>query len=352
MKSRVDLRFTIPAATQAPAMDGVLALLQGQAPAASAVPQTVAQWQRQAASGSPQAQYELAKALTAQPKDSADNRAAVKWLRKASQQAHIESQHLLGVLVARGQGVRANPEEAVRLFRAAAIMGLSHAQYDLGRALSWGFGCEANAREALTWWRLAAAQGHAQAQLAVGRAYANGQGCDINVQQAAAWLRKAALNHVAEAAFELAHIYLRPDNAQANNRDAYRWMAEAARAGLAQAQYELALFFWSGRAVEQNHAQAFDWAKRAAAQNHVPALLLMSKMLASGLGHASDRALAYALALCAQRLAQDPSAESARLHASDLRATLTTQELEEGQSLHDKYPETADLLATLDSRTA
>ena len=48
---------------------------------------------------------------------------------------HTASQYLLGLLIARGQGVRPDPEKAVELFRKAAVMGNKDAQYDLGRAL-------------------------------------------------------------------------------------------------------------------------------------------------------------------------------------------------------------------------
>ena len=138
MKNNVDLRFTLPQARRAPAMSRVLALLDVRAmpQAEASAPHDVALWQREAASGSPEAQYELAKMLTSGNPISADNRAAVKWLRKAAEKEHAASQHMLGVLIARGQGVRANPQQAVALFRSAAIVGNADAQYDLARALS------------------------------------------------------------------------------------------------------------------------------------------------------------------------------------------------------------------------
>lgn len=52
----------------------------------------------------PQAQYELARTLAQTAVISADNRAAVKWLRKAVEKEHTASQYLLGLLIARGQG--------------------------------------------------------------------------------------------------------------------------------------------------------------------------------------------------------------------------------------------------------
>ena len=122
MKRNTDLRFELPQ-NKVTSPVGVLALLQGQVQTtASSVPDqnTLEMWQREAAQGSPNAQYELAKMLTSGEPVSADNRAAVKWLKKAAEKQHAESQHMLGVLIARGQGVRADPAKAAALFRAAA----------------------------------------------------------------------------------------------------------------------------------------------------------------------------------------------------------------------------------------
>ena len=82
-------------------MSRVLALLDGRVDAAlQNKPQDIEAWQRQAALGSPEAQYELARMLTSGNPLSADNRAAVKWLRKAAEKEHAASQHMLGVLIA------------------------------------------------------------------------------------------------------------------------------------------------------------------------------------------------------------------------------------------------------------
>ena len=353
VKNKVDLRFTLPERKSAPSISNVLSLLDGKVVnrQENFGQSTIEAWKRDAALGSPEAQYELAKSLTTGNPASSDNRAAVKWLRKAADKEHAASQHLLGVLIARAQGVRANPEQAVALFRAAAIMGNADAQYDLGRALTWGFGVEVNLNEALTWFRLAGAQGHLQAQLAVGLAYSHGQGCEPDLIQAASWLRKAALSHEAQAAFALGMLFLRPDNPQADNKDAYRWIGEAARAGLADAQYELALFFWSGRAVTRSSTQAFDWAMRAAGQDHIRALLFLSKLFETGDGCQVNRCGAYAVSLRAMNLAQNREdntlGQECRLRTRELTALITTSELRAAEMLLSDNIRTKDLLSEL-----
>lgn len=136
MRTNVETRFELPKRTGADtASAGVLALLRGDVTLARPEKTQVDLWTREAAQGSPQAQYELARTLAQTAVISADNRAAVKWLRKAVEKEHTASQYLLGLLIARGQGVRPDPEKAVELFRKAAVMGNKDAQYDLGRAL-------------------------------------------------------------------------------------------------------------------------------------------------------------------------------------------------------------------------
>ena len=150
MRANVDLRFELPRrAPENGRTTGVLALLNGTPPIAAPGEKEIDQWAREAAQGSPQAQYELAKALATGATLSADNRTAVKWLKKAAEKEHLASQHLLGVLIARGQGIRPDPQKAAQLFRSAAVMGMKEAQYDLARCYQWGFGVTASEKEAL-----------------------------------------------------------------------------------------------------------------------------------------------------------------------------------------------------------
>lgn len=354
MKNRTELRFTLPEKSAQP--DRVLALLNGRvAPGQPPESITPDEWARQAALGSPEAQYALARYLTAAASSSADNRTAVKWLKKAAQKKHAASEHLLGVLTARAQGVRADPEKAVALFRSAAIMGNADAQYDLARALSWGFGCGADPHEALTWFRLAAAQGHIRSELAVGLAYANGTGCDIDLRQAASWLRKAALAHDVQAQKALAALYLRPDNPLSDNREAFRWLSEAARSSDPEAAYRLSLFYWSGRATgEPNYPQAFSWAKRAALSGNIAALLLLSRLSESGQGVPQNLTGALALVKVARRLAEaDPQGENAKLSGEtvlrerELCALLSQTQIQAAALLCNDCPGPADILHAL-----
>ena len=95
MRTNVETRFELPKRTGADtASAGVLALLRGDVTQARPEKTQVDLWTREAAQGSPQAQYELARTLAQTAVISADNRAAVKWLRKAVEKEHTASQYL------------------------------------------------------------------------------------------------------------------------------------------------------------------------------------------------------------------------------------------------------------------
>ena len=335
MRANVDLRFELPkrASAESGRTTGVLALLNGTAPVAPQEKE-ITQWAREAAEGSPQAQYELARALASGATLSADNRTAVKWLKKAAEKEHLASRHLLGVLIARGQGIRPVPAKAAELFRSAAVMGFRDAQYDLARCYLWGFGVEPSEKEALTWFRLAAAQGHTEAEYESAKAYAEGRGTAPDLKQAQQRYKRAAMKGCAPAAYELALLNLRPDNPQKDNDEAFRWCAEAARAGLSDAQLALAFFYWAGRGVKKSAAQALKWSVLAARAGSLKALLFASKLLFEEAGvSAAKRERALSLVTYAKRKAADAK-DAPLLSEAALRETELTGALSETEVRH------------------
>ncbi len=335
MKKDVDLRFTLPTeARSSPVLDR----LAGKVALDAASSRTIDQRAREAALGNAQAQYELAKALTSGSPLASENREAVKWLKKAVEKEHAQSEHLLGILIARAQGVRANPALSHSLFRKAATVGYAPAQYDLARSLLWGFGCEANAQEALTWFRLAAAQGHALSQKESATAYLEGRGCRVDLRQATSYLRKAVLNGLTDCARQLGELYLREDNPASNDGEAIRWISEAARNKDAKAQYLLALFYQSGRITEARADTGLDWAIRSAQEGFLPAYLLLAKIVEkkeniSSLGKIKSYALlTRALKMCVETSNEEVKRES-NLRLKELELTLATSEIESAKNL-------------------
>lgn len=280
---------------------------------------------KSAATGDPQAQYELARLLVSGKPLSIQNREAVKWLKKASARDHAASEALLGLLYARGQGVHPNPERAVELFRAAAIAGNAQAQYHLGIALENGFGCSADAKGALTWHRLAGAQGHLLAQLRVGQCYAQGLGCRKDPVQAKLWLRRAASQGYPEAELELGLFCSSEESAkgEAAEREAFQWISRAASDGLPEAQYRLALLYSIGRGCEPSAEKAANWARAAASCGSPKALLFLASSLRHGEGAPID--LAGALAL-SQRAFAESEGQLGRGAMEEIEALASSEE--------------------------
>ncbi len=335
MKKDVDLRFTLPEEVKSsPVLDRLVGKVAPNAPTNRSIDQMA----REAALGNAQAQFELAKALTSGSPLASENREAVKWLKKAAEKEHAQSEHLLAILIARAQGVRANPALSHSLFRKAATVGYAPAQYDLARSLLWGFGCEANSQEALTWFRLAAAQGHALSQKESADAYLLGRGCHVDLRQATSYLRKAVLSGLTEYSRELGELYLREDNPARNEGEAIRWISEAARNKDAKAQYLLALFYQSGRLPEIRANTGLDWATRAASAGYIPAYLLLTKILTQKESDSyAAKMKSYALLLRALRLSKDSGDEASEkectLRIKELELTLSETEVKKGEEL-------------------
>ena len=121
-----------------------------------------------------------------------DHVEAVKWLRKAAEQSHVEAQFSLGVMYSTGRGVSKDDAEAVRWFHKAAEQNYAPAQESLGVSYAMGTGVSRDDVEAVKWFRRAAEQGNATAQFYIGLMYGNGRGVPEDNLQAYAWLNIAA----------------------------------------------------------------------------------------------------------------------------------------------------------------
>ncbi|MEX4148360.1 sel1 repeat family protein [Haemophilus influenzae] len=115
------------------------------------------------------------------------------WLPMA-EQGYAKAQFNLGVMYAKGQGVKQDDFEAVKWFRKAAEQGYANAQAYLGLAYTEGRGVRQDYTEAVKWFRKAAEQGHANAQAILGFSYLLGKGVQVNKSLAKEWFGKACDN--------------------------------------------------------------------------------------------------------------------------------------------------------------
>ena len=85
----------------------------------------------------------------------------IRMWRVAADQGHAGAQGFLGIMYAKGDGVKQDYVEAVRWYRKSAEQGNAGAQCNLGVSFMNGDGVKQNFEEALLWFRKAAAQGDA-----------------------------------------------------------------------------------------------------------------------------------------------------------------------------------------------
>lgn len=97
----------------------------------------------------------------------------------------------LGDLLARGEGVTQDDNEAVKWFHRAAQQGYREAQYRLGERYEYGTGVPEDHAEAVKWFRKAAEQGYHEAKYRLGVMFRDGQGVLQDDVQAYAWLSLA-----------------------------------------------------------------------------------------------------------------------------------------------------------------
>ena len=143
-----------------------------------------------------------------------DQKEAVKWYRKATEQGSDANEGayaatLLGLIYATGKGgVLQDYKEAVKWYRKAAEQGVSLAQVKLGILYATGQGVPQDQKEALKLYRMSAEQGESQALALVGVMYYEGLGGVLqDYKEAVKWYRKAAEQGSIAAQFNLGLMY-------------------------------------------------------------------------------------------------------------------------------------------------
>lgn len=184
--------------------------------------------------GKAQAQFDLAQELRygegVDPK-TRDAAAAIRWLKLAADQGHLEAQKNLGSSYSLGIGVAKGAAEAVRWYRKAADQGNAEARFHLALACQCGQGVKVDDAEALRWHRMAAEQGYPSSQTELGERYADGTGVARDDAEALRWLRLAADQGQPRGRVVLGDLFLLGRAGTRNPVCAYFWFAMAANRG-------------------------------------------------------------------------------------------------------------------------
>jgi TPR repeat protein len=117
---------------------------------------------------------------------------AVRNLKPLADSGDAFSQHALGTLYLRGEGVPKDERQAANWLQKAAQQGLPPAETLLAILHEEGRGVPKNIREAVKWYERAAMKNYAAAQVAMGYKYVLGEGIRQDYVLAHAWFNLAA----------------------------------------------------------------------------------------------------------------------------------------------------------------
>jgi uncharacterized protein len=173
-----------------------------------------------------------------------------------ARQGDAIAQYLVGIELAHGVGVTADPVAAVGWYRRAADQGHPWALHNLAWMQSVGLGMPADPVSAVEAYRRAAEAGNVRSMLEVGRAALGGVGTALDPAEAAKWLRRSAEGGNVTAMGLLGSQLLDGSRLPLDPAEAHRWLEPAAAAGDAQALYALGYAHLFGLGVERDRARA------------------------------------------------------------------------------------------------
>ncbi len=263
----------------------------------------------------------------------ADESVSFAELQRQAASGDPEAEFNLGIAYDLGHLVKQDFAAASAWYRKAAEQGYPPAEFNLGAMYDNGRGVARDRRLAASWYRRAALHGHGRAQFDLGQMYEHGDGVARDPQQALRWYRAAARHGIAAARDKiaaLAPVPPPPAPLEARRAEPPPDTAEPARQ-----EYERGIDYWRGRGVEADSAVAFDWLSRAAAHGSEPAAYTLGYLYEYGDGTAQDLTEAYAwYRLAAATLSAGRTRDAALISGDRIAGRLTSQQL---STAEDRY---------------
>jgi TPR repeat protein len=193
---------------------------------------------------------------------------AFSWLKKASEQNHVEANHWLGVCYQDGIGTQQNDQLAFDCFKKAAGQEIAESQYALALCYFEGK-CVAQSDElGLHWCTKASDNDNPSAQYFLAKCYRDGKHVQPNDDLALNWVKKAAENHHDEARSCLEDCLAQGGDAENSNEFVLKW---SAKEGSAEAQYRLARMYLESNESKEYRTEGLYWLIQAVLSNHVGA---------------------------------------------------------------------------------
>jgi TPR repeat protein len=152
---------------------------------------------------------------------------------EAAQRGNRLAQFNYAMMLMRGEGTVARPEEAVKWLRRAADNQMTHAQFAYGELFERGELVPRSLEEANKWYERAAVGGHVEAQRALATDYFTGRGVPRDYGRAFTWYKKAAEGGDAPSQYIVGSYYERgePGVVAQDIEQAKKWYGRAAAQG-------------------------------------------------------------------------------------------------------------------------
>jgi uncharacterized protein len=190
-----------------------------------------------------------------------------EWILGAAEKGLTELFYIVGRSYMTGNGTAVNKTAAFHWFELSAESGDVRGQIGLATCYMQGDGTEQDTAAAMEWFGRAAAQGNDEARYFLGILRGRGDlGADIEPDEeaAAGLFEQCAENGHAGCAFALAVMHAEGQGGLARDDEAaFLWMERAARAGLAEAYFPLGAMHHSGRGTWRDAGEAVKWLRKA-----------------------------------------------------------------------------------------
>ncbi len=190
---------------------------------------------KQAAAGKAAAQYQMGELLYEAREVARDLDAARRWATQAAEQGHARAQYRFASMQLLGEGGPRDVPGGLDLFKKClpaltqeAEGGEADAQGKLGILFARGVGVKQDAKAAAQWFSKAAKQGNIKAQADLASAYLAGQGIEANPTKAGQWFTRAAKVGYGPAMIHLASLELQGRGRRQNLKVGKQWLVKAA----------------------------------------------------------------------------------------------------------------------------
>ena len=244
------------------------------------------QIRRAAEAGDPDAMVELANAYESGIGCEQDISVALHWFIRA---ARLRNQHAfdaIGVLRAKGRGVRLNHNSARKWMQRGAASGNDNSMNGLGYLdfLQAQAGDTQRYSDARRWFLRSARRGNSEAFRNLGLLYRDGHGVEQSTPRAIKWLKRSVRRNNEKAMRSLAFLYQAHPEFSPDQSTPVDLLLKAHQRGDSIATIELGIMHFDGDTVEQDYTAAAQYLTQVDLGRDPEALYRLGWLQRNGLG--------------------------------------------------------------------